>query len=202
MARTPKSSGHRQGREIHRRRYGERDLRTRFLIVCEGSETEPNYFKKFHVNAKVVGLGANTSSLVNATVKMMQEAEYDEVWCVFDRDSFSAEQFNNALSKARLEDIQVAYSNEAFEIWYLLHFNYYDTGMSRTQYKGKLTELLGSPYQKNDRGMYALLEGKQQMAIRNAKKLLRSYGSEHNPEKNNPCTTVHLLVQELAKQIH
>ncbi|HEY89836.1 MAG TPA: RloB domain-containing protein [Thermoflexia bacterium] len=201
MARAPKPSGCKQGREIHRRRYRQRDLRKRFLIVCEGSKTEPNYFRSFRANAQVVGKGYNTLSLVKSAVEMIQEDEYDEVWCVFDRDSFPMEQFNNAILKAKKEGIQVAYSNEAFEIWYLLHFNYYDTGMSRTQYKDKLTELLGSTYQKNDRGMYDILESKQPTAIRNAETLLRSYGDEHDPEQDNPCTTVHLLVQRLNEQI-
>jgi len=33
--------------------------------------------------------------------------------------------------------------------------------------------------------------------IKNAKKLLHSYGNEHNPESDNPSTRVHLLVEVL-----
>jgi hypothetical protein len=36
------------------------------------------------------------------------------------------------------------------------------------------------------------------VAIRNAANLLKSY-DPHNPAKDNPCTTVHILVQELVK---
>jgi len=45
--------------------------------------------------------------------------------------------------------------------------------------------------------MYDRLLTRQPDAIRNAQTLLDSYGPAHNPEKDNPCTTVHLLVQEL-----
>lgn len=34
--------------------------------------------------------------------------------------------------------------------------------------------------------------------MRNAKKLLESYGVDYNPEKNNPSTTVHKLVEILS----
>ena len=42
---------------------------------------------------------------------------------------------------------------------------------------------------------HGLLEH-QPRAIKNACKLLSIY-EPHNPEKDNPCTTVHLLVEEL-----
>jgi len=34
------------------RKTGNRNLRKRFLIVCEGKQTEPNYFRAFRANAK------------------------------------------------------------------------------------------------------------------------------------------------------
>ena len=171
------------------------------MIVCEGEETEPNYFKSFHVNAdvEVVGLGNNTLKLVQDTCRLMQKQDYAQTWCVFDRDSFPAGQFNEALDLAQRNGIEVAYSNEAFELWYLLHFYYHDTGISRALYGDKLTERLGKSYRKNDPAMYRLLEDLQPAAIRNAQTLLDSYGDAHNPEQNNPCTTVHLLVQELNR---
>lgn len=203
MTRKPKPSGKEFGTKLSERPVNDRSLRPKFLIVCEGEETEPNYFKGFHVNAPVNprGEGYNTLSLVERACKLRQEDEYTEVWCVFDRDSFSAEQFNAALEMARKEGIKVAYSNEAFELWYLLHFAYYDTAISRHDYCAKLTEWLGRQYCKNDTEMYNLLEDRQPEAIRNAQRLLDTYGAEHNPEKDNPCTTVHLLVQELNKHI-
>ncbi|MDF5732679.1 MAG: RloB family protein, partial [Rhizonema sp. PD38] len=125
------SSNKSKGRGYHDRKVNIRDLGERFLIVCEGEKTEPNYFKSFRVPGKVVidirGLGNNTIGLVEEVVIIKNDAEYDQVWCVFDRDSFPRKDFNAALALATRENIQVAYSNEAFELWYLLHFHYYDT---------------------------------------------------------------------------
>jgi len=38
-------------------------------------------------------------------------------------------------------------------------------------------------------------------AVRNSKRLLKTYGKNLNPEKDNPSTTVHLLVEELNKYL-
>jgi hypothetical protein len=99
-----------------------------FLIVCEGRRTEPNYFRAFRVPANVQvqieGKGYNTLSLVERAVVLAAEQSYDQVWCVFDRDSFPVDSFNSALALARLHSFHVAYSNEAFELWYLLHYHY------------------------------------------------------------------------------
>jgi len=38
-------------------------------------------------------------------------------WCVFDRDSFPAKDYNIGIEQARAKGFKVAYSNEAFEIY-------------------------------------------------------------------------------------
>ena len=63
-----------------------------------------------------------------------------------------------------------------------------------------LTKVLGYDYDKNSDNLYVKLEDKQSQAIKNAKKLLASH-DPHNPESDNPATTVHLLVQELNQYI-
>ncbi len=185
------------------RAVGTRNVRERFLIVCEGERTEPNYFKCFRVPKEVIdvrGLGYNTVSLVKKAIDLRNQDSYDQVWCVFDRDSWPAQNFNEALSLAERECIKVAYSNEAFEIWYLLHFNYHTTAITRSGCCNKLSELLGKKYEKNQEDMYALLEAKQSIAIRNARKLLSQY-TPRNPELDNPSTTVHELVEQLNRFI-
>ncbi|MEL6603094.1 MAG: RloB family protein [Cyanobacteria bacterium J06614_10] len=191
-------------RGYSRRKVDNREIRQRFLIVCEGVETEPNYFKRFRVPKLVVdakGLGVNPSQLVDKAKDLRKKDEYDQVWCVFDRDSFPEQDFNNAVKNALEEKFRVAYSNEAFEVWYILHFQYLNTGIDRRQYKQKLTQLLGFEYEKNSDLMYESLLDRQQVAIKNSTKLLEEY-EPHNPAKNNPSTTVHLLVEELNKFIH
>jgi hypothetical protein len=173
-----------------------------FLILCEGERTEPNYFRAFRVPADVqvtiIGEGYNTLSLVRRAVELAREQRYDQVWCVFDRDSFSLETFNAALELAGRQGFHVAYSNEAFELWYLLHFHFYQTGVTRAQYISMLSEQLRRHYRKNDPGLYALLFSRQPDAIRNARNLLALYVPP-NPGRDNPSTTVHVLVEELNK---
>ncbi|MFH0997662.1 MAG: RloB family protein [Pseudomonadota bacterium] len=181
-----------------KRRKNFRSIRKNFLIVCEGEKTETNYFNKFRVSKEIYGAGANTESLVKIAIDLKNNAKikFDKVWCVFDRDSFSPQNFNSAFILAKNNDIKIAYSNEAFEIWYLLHFNYHDSATSRRQYEAMLTERLGFQYKKNDNSMFDCLIHLQDDAIRNANKLLNSYVNR-SPLNANPSTTVHILVQEL-----
>lgn len=188
------------------RKVNTREVRQRFLIVCEGAKTEPNYFRSFRVPKNVAeihiqGVGENPSKLVERAKNLKVQENYDQVWCVFDRDSWTPEDFNNALEKAKTEKFKVAYSNEAFELWYILHFEFLNTGISRKDYCKKLTSLLGYKYQKNRETIYDELFEKQPVAILNAENLLKLY-NPNIPAKNNPSTTVHLLVQELNKFIH
>ncbi len=192
------------------RREANRFIRDRFLIVCEGAATEPNYFRAFPVQADLVevdikGIGANTKSLVEAAIRRKQEAHrngkpYNQVWCVFDRDVFPAANFNEAFRLAGANGIRTAYSNQCFELWYYLHFHFIDTALHRHAYGNKLTDLIGRKYEKNDTCMYAHILNRQTTAIRNAKTLLNRYAS-HNPEKDDPSTTVHLLVEALNEFI-
>jgi RloB-like protein len=195
-----------KNRSIERRSNGRGELPKTFLIICEGEKTEPNYFESFKLpsaSVKVVGCGQNTNSLVKKALELLEKFSinnktFDQVWCVFDRDSFPLRNFNAAFELAKGNNIKIAYSNEAFELWYLLHFNYYDSAISRGKYKKMLTKLMGQSYKKNSVTIYEEIRSKQKDAIRNAKRLLKSYGT-FDPGKNKPSTTVHELVIELNK---
>jgi hypothetical protein len=183
-----------------------REVKQRFLIVCEGMKTEPYYFRSFRVPKAVVsvqGAAGDPTRLVNTANNLAQEEEYDQIWCVFDRDegAWTAENFNNALQNAKTYGFDVAYSNECFELWYILHFQFLNTGLPRSDYEDKLSELLSTKYRKNDPTIYQQLLGKQSIAIKHAQKLLETY-DRPNPERDNPSTTVHLLVQALNKFIN
>jgi len=97
------------------------------------------------------------------------------------------------------QKIQVAYSNEAFELWYLLHFCYLNSGMSRNHYQQRLERYLGHEYHKNSNTIYNELLPRQLEAIRNAKNLLAQYNPP-NPANDNPSTTVHVLVERLNRK--
>lgn len=143
-----------------RRQVDVREPKQRFLIVCEGSKTEPYYFEglrqhhRLNAVVKVLGLGLDPYQLVQAAQAELLRDDYEQVWCVFDRDTWPVQNFNSALQQAKREGIGVAYSNECFELWYLLHFNYYDTAISRRQYIENLEMLLGHPYSKSSSTLY------------------------------------------------
>jgi hypothetical protein len=191
-----------------------REEREYFLIVCEGIQTEPNYFEAFRkqlpretVDIVIEGEGMNTLSLVERAEALCQkrsktDVHFDQVWVVFDRDSFEPDDFDNAINKAESKKMFCAWSNEAFELWYVLHFEYRVTAMPRTEYREKLKELLGEIYAKNDPGMYYKLQrlGNQQQAIKWAKELEDDRQTRQTPpSRANPCTIVYRLVEALNR---
>lgn len=191
------------GRGYQSRRINTRQPLQRFLIVCEGEKTEPAYFDGFRVPSvkiEIVGMGKDPLSLVGRAFELRRQEQYDQVWCVFDRDDVPVERFNQALELARRRRIKVAYSNQAFELWYLLHFHYSNIAQTRRDYSDGLSRALGRAYQKNDHNLYQELLPRQDVAIRHAERLLAQY-NPHDPADDDPSTTVHLLVQELNKFI-
>ena len=116
------------------------------LIVCEGAKTEPQYFDGFRKAKRLSrGLieivpgsesGTNPKSIVEHAKARRAEAtkreniEFDEVWCVFDRDEH--EWFAEAMEQARANHMRVALSNPSFELWLLLHFEYCSKPLKRS----------------------------------------------------------------------
>lgn len=193
---------------------GTREAFKRVLIVCEGEQTEPNYLRRFPIRSGDVvtidGAGKNTDSLVRHAERLEGEGDYDEVWVVFDRDSFKVEQVNSALQRAENNGFKVAFSNEAFELWYLLHFEYCDAALTRDTYKKRLSSYLNRPYQKNDPTTFDTLKPYLNDALRNADRLQAHHGSVSNLDAKplsggvslveaKPITTVHYLVRRLLE---
>jgi hypothetical protein len=90
--------------------------------------------------------------VVNEAIRLRDKAAKDgepyiEVWVVFDKDDFPVSDFEKAVQLAADNHIKCAYSIESFELWYLLHFNYYDTRISRDEYSKKVSSLLGKTVQ-------------------------------------------------------
>lgn len=180
-----------------------RPMVARFLIVSEGEQTEKLYFEAFETSGlkvHAIGTGRSSVDVVREAVKHRDRSGFDftQVWCVFDRDHCTSESFRDAIAAAKRNDMRVAYSNEAFELWFLLHFMFFDSAVGRQDYAEKLDGLLGHEYDKNSPTMYAELADRQETAIANAIRLLALY-QRPNPHVDNPSTTVHLLVQELNK---
>jgi len=193
-----------------------RELKIYFLIVCEGEKTEPNYFKSFpkkidkiFYEAEIQGGGISTLKVVEKAIKLRDNSKqkFDRVWAVFDKDSFKANSFNSAILKARANNISCAWSNEAFELWYLLHFHNRITAMKRDEYQKAIEEAVNTKlgkkkkafnYKKNDKEIYNILNkvGNQKNAISWAEGLSNKIDGE-NFASYNPQTMVFKLVNEL-----
>lgn len=203
----------RQAKLDKKRKVAVRNVSVSFLIVCEGERTEPNYFKALIKDrysdireVTIEGKGQGTVSLIKETIAIRDksEKEFDRVWAVFDKDDF--EDFNNAIKLATKNQILCAWSNESFELWYYLHFQYLDTGVSRAQYIEKIEREIqdrtNDPhyrYRKKAPDTFGLLQriGDESLAVRHAQRLRTSYsGTDYASHK--PCTMVYELVEELT----
>ena len=193
------------------RRQRVREVKQSFLIVCEGENTEPDYFRAFRMTTakvKAVGQAMNTLSLVTKAISIREADKkkkrvYDQCWVVFDKDDFPANDFNQAIMLAEKNDFHVAYSNQAFEYWFLLHYNLYTGPLHRNQYEKMLSKLTGIPYVKTEgfgSVMYNLLLKRQPLAIKNAEIVFAEI-SHGNPAEEESSTTVHRLVNELNKYL-
>ena len=141
-----------------------------WLIVCEGTKTEPNYFtglleylyekggRDLSLLVEIRGIGRGAESLVRRAEDFFSviETEYgrvrvppSNVAVVFDKDAFGKGSFNHAIKLADRQrkeypDIEryiTAWSHESFELWIYLHFHYTDSGMSRRELAAKLTDI-------------------------------------------------------------
>ena len=132
-------------KELYERPQNIRHYKVFFLIVCVDESTEPAYFRKVFqekfeellpkdtIRIETVGTGRNSLGVVEKAVEeRISRTEIvpnaiDHVWAVFDMDDLdqnetTAKRFKEAFSVAAANDINIAYSNECFELWLLLHF--------------------------------------------------------------------------------
>lgn len=190
---------------------GVREVKQTFLIICEGVNTEPDYFNAFRLtsaNVKAIGQGMGTVALIQKAINIKEQEKqkgrtYNQNWVVFDKDDFPDVDFNAAIALARKNGFEVAYSNQAFEYWFLLHFNLYQGALHRSRYEKMLSDLLGFPYSKKSgvsNKMFNILFPKQMQAINYAKTVMKQFSGD-NPSQKESSTTVYLLVEELNKYL-
>jgi len=220
-----------------------------FIIFCEDGVCEPIYFKSFETPFIKINTIPNQKSdldnVANALTHCREKGIMDEalemvnsddieIWCVFDMDCTQRAdiktevKFQTSIELAQSKGLKVAWSNDAFELWILMHFQDIDTGeeyKSRTIYYEKLTTIFSELPQKNDRLIRALahssfnykqdlkhennfrgivlpeLRAKSEEAIRRAEELEERYKRQGISEivKQSPCTKVHHLVRGLLE---
>ncbi len=192
-------------------------------IICEGTKTEPNYFyglvdeinRKYYRyvsdnRIKVEGTGKNTKGLLEYAREVVKKRcpEAKSVWLVYDKDDFPYDNFDNTQFSAenRHDKVKyhVAWSNECFELWILLHFQEMNSNIIRDEYKKRLDghfEKMGyGKYEKNIEEIYRILKDKTEMAIKRARKQYEQYGNDP-PSKCCPATRVYELVETLQQYL-
>jgi len=227
-------------------------LRT-FIIFCEDEHHERFYFQSFAERIPDVKINAipNLRSKklnLNATIGICREkgligfahGSYhlldgvtEHLWCVYDRDVEYDDpmlvlaqydiDFDTSIIAAENAGIKVAWSNDVFEMWLLLHFEQIPLGtpLNRTYVYERLTHIFKYIVPRNpeldqltenahfnykdnmkrrDRFLtqvLPLLPPLTQVAIDNAKLLEAEFTAATPFHLRNPCTMAHYLVMEI-----
>jgi hypothetical protein len=186
---------------------------TTFLIVCEGQKTERIYFNRYRErNSGLLIFTPNSSvtdpeNLVSFALSQINKYDIDfdngdQVWCVFDADQNTNENIEKA---KRLADnkVKLCLSNPCFELWYLLHYCYYDQRITTADLQTKLETHIRDYDKAKD--YFNELLSKRDTAIRQANRLNQKQitaGLELISIQSNPSTQVVTLVQEMLRIIN
>ena len=222
----PKKAGLEAWKKKRRQEYLEKKEH-RYYIFCEGQQTEPLYFEGFKrliednpvyrdmVLIEIEPCQAETMRVLGMAERYVKKNKIQrgQIWCVYDKDSFPASDFNGVADRAeRLSQenrdlpYHAAWSNECIEFWFLLHFAYYTSNNHRSEYihflNDKFQEMGIGKYQKNMKNIFHILleKGNPKLAIRYAKRIMAA-GHGMTPAETTPGTKVHELVEELAKYL-
>jgi hypothetical protein len=188
------------------------------LIVCEGAETEPNYFQEMRnylklslIEVDIEGRAGAPISLVNKAQQLVAQRNkdiqanktnanpFEAVWCVFDVENpHHNPTFDEAVQRADERQYSLAISNPSFEYWYILHFErttrpFADGG----EVKDYLRQSHIPGYQES-RPVFNRLVDLTSQAIQRSKAILERHpeGDQRFP---NPSTFVHLLVEDMIE---
>lgn len=193
----------------------------RILIVCEGAETEPNYFEALRVDlgvrsadVRICGkeCGTDPMSVVQYALELFKEdPTFDKIFCVFDKEGtpereLKYKQACNILDNKKLKKCEISYirSVPSFEYWYILHFRYTCAPFVAERNKSCGDVVVSTlkkeipNYDKSDRKIFELLKPKLETAKSNAMKAIAA--AEAN-QTDNPMTEAHLLVAALEALI-
>ncbi len=141
------------------RRRPTRAPRRRFIIYCEGENTEPAYFAALKrilryglIDIETNPVGAPMTTAERAVERAKAEglakgskkprdsfAEHDQVWAVFDRDEHP--KFDDAITLCDSKGVKVGRSNPCFELWLILHIVLHDAPDDRHQLARRLRDL-------------------------------------------------------------
>ena len=223
-----------------------------YIIYCEDQNHEPAYFNSFgrqgvlkintipnqkqgklNLNNTIAGGLADGLIVFTAGAYRVNPGIDQKLWCVYDRDLENDDpaqlrpadhiDFDTAIQVAQDAGLSVAWSNDAFELWILLHFEMvpFHVPFHRDIIYERLTAVfIGLP--DKSAGLTALvahqqftyryslkkklpfvlhvlplLPQRQAIAIQRAKELVNNFGHHVAYHLRNPCTMAYSLVEEL-----
>ena len=187
----------------------------RVLIVCEGAKTEPQYLQELKAVHRIgpavviIGAGAGPSAVLQEAVdRLRRDGDFDQIFCVFDRDThedFAAviaaiEQAKESRKirgvRLRATKVQAVASLPCFEYWLLLQFGFTDADLSAAEVLARLRQCEGmGNYAKSARGLFAQLAPLLENAKRNADCARQAL--ERN-SSTSPATDIDRLVDYLS----
>ena len=186
-----------------------------YIIVTDTKETEENYLNglrnsiptnlKDNITIKVCK--AKTEKLVEKALEYAsKESQYREIWIVFDRDKVV--KFDNLIEQAERSGIKVGWSNPCIEIWFSAYWGkmptYHDSVACCSGFEKLFEQKTKQEYKKSDDNIYKFLckYGDEEVAINFAKNRHKQHINSGNilPSTMNPCSTLYLLVDEIAQK--
>jgi hypothetical protein len=205
-----RSSRRERAAETYARRGPSRAPYDTVLILCEGEKTEPNYFSGLRsayrlssANIRIVP-AEKSDPLGIVSIAESELANYDRVFCVFDRDSHAG--YRKAVSKIERSEAGTAgrlsaiTSCPCFEVWVLLHFRFSTAPFNASGGNSPCDNVIREikkhlpSYEKRSPQTFGVLLPHLQTALTYAENL-----SLHNENSGstNPSTRVHSLVSYL-----
>ncbi len=187
-----------------------------YFIVTDTKETEQNYMyglrdsipPSIQEKLFIKVVKSKTVDLVDKAISLASlNPQYSEVWIVFDRDQ--VKNFDKIISKAEEKGIKVGWSNPCIEIWFHAYFGSMPTFQTSMQccqgFEKCFEKKVEQKYMKSDKDVYNKLckFGDEKKAIKLAEQKLDQQikNGVELPSKMCPCTTVHMLIDEIKKKI-
>lgn len=192
-----------------------RPIKRTILIVGEGQETEPNYFRglkqepSVKMNAAVTvkpGPGWNPLAVVERACDLLrtQKTDFDEVWCVLDVEGPDKRESLEAARKLADErGIKLCLSNPSFEVWLLSHYQrkaraYLGADDVIASLDKVWQEEHRKPYAKNDARIFERCAGRLDKAVDNARWVRETaHVDKTDTADANSSTEVYRLVTRL-----
>lgn len=197
-----------------------------FLIVTEGTVTEPVYFEflkgdlqLYAVHVVVIpGWASDPRHVINTAAAKIKEHErrcrkgklavtepqkFDHVWAVIDTDvAVRNGIWSNVKQLAASKKVSLAHSTPCFEYWLLLHLQDTTRGdlVDGTAAKHVVKAELGREYSTNEktaRDAMPLFMPHWPAAVKRAERVRQYHAATATPDPANPSTDVDRLVSAL-----